>query len=361
MTMQAFISAIGTAENARTGYDTLIGLTSGEIKLLSLQGQLAAPPTTTRLARPPMVFNGDGCVNSTRCICVEFLPKNECASFISVHANGDVFLHLLPSEPRTSIAGEASQQSPHPMKLVECGVRITSAAVSPDGSSIAMTTKDGILVVYDLERGEQLCGFKSYYGGFLCVAWSSDGKFLAAGGEDDLVMYVDFLERSIIAHCQGHSSFVSGVVFDPKRPLNGDHDDDEEDHDVESSSMRSLCSVGLDGNVCLWEIEPLTERSTTCDMNDRYRRESGRIPNGVAGEFRGISGNQTSLSPRPSFHPSVPRAEMNFVSPIGIIKAHYEPLSGVKMSEDSMYVVSLDGSIKRYLRDSSRAPSPGLT
>jgi WD40 repeat protein len=28
---------------------------------------------------------------------------------------------------------------------------------------------------------------RSYFGGLLCVCWSPDGKYIVAGGEDDLV------------------------------------------------------------------------------------------------------------------------------------------------------------------------------
>uniref|UniRef100_A0A3P9DT89 DM1 locus, WD repeat containing n=1 Tax=Maylandia zebra TaxID=106582 RepID=A0A3P9DT89_9CICH len=44
---------------------------------------------------------------------------------------------------------------------------------------------------------------KSYFGGLLCVSWSPDGKYLATGGEDDLVT----------GH--GHKSWVNVVAFDP--------------------------------------------------------------------------------------------------------------------------------------------------
>lgn len=64
-----------------------------------------------------------------------------------------------------------------------------------------------------------LASFRSYYGGFLCVSWSHDGKFLATGGEDDLVSIWSFHERSLLARGQGHRSWVSCVRFDPFYPL----------------------------------------------------------------------------------------------------------------------------------------------
>jgi WD40 repeat protein len=34
---------------------------------------------------------------------------------------------------------------------------------------------------------------RSYFGGLLCAAWSPDGKYIVAGGEDDLVTVYRFL------------------------------------------------------------------------------------------------------------------------------------------------------------------------
>lgn len=39
---------------------------------------------------------------------------------------------------------------------------------------------------------------QSYYGGLLCVAWSPDGKYIATGGEDDLVSLYGVHERCVV-------------------------------------------------------------------------------------------------------------------------------------------------------------------
>jgi Ras family protein T1 len=57
--------------------------------------------------------------------------------------------------------------------------------------------------------------FTSYYGGMICVCWSPDGKYIVTGGQDDLVSIWSLWEHKIIARCQGHSSWVSCVAFDP--------------------------------------------------------------------------------------------------------------------------------------------------
>ena len=59
--------------------------------------------------------------------------------------------------------------------------------------------------------------YASYYGGFLCVCWSPDGKYVLTGGQDDLVSIWSVTESVIVARCQGHQSWVTAVCFDPWR------------------------------------------------------------------------------------------------------------------------------------------------
>ena len=56
---------------------------------------------------------------------------------------------------------------------------------------------------------------QSYYGGLLCCAFSQDGRYLAAAGEDDLVSMYSVAEREVVAWGEGHSSWVTAVAFDP--------------------------------------------------------------------------------------------------------------------------------------------------
>jgi WD40 repeat protein len=59
--------------------------------------------------------------------------------------------------------------------------------------------------------------YSSYYGGFLCVCWSPDGKYVLTGGQDDLISIWSIAESTIVARCQGHQSWVTAVCFDPWR------------------------------------------------------------------------------------------------------------------------------------------------
>lgn len=49
------------------------------------------------------------------------------------------------------------------------------------------------------------------------LAWSPDSRFLAVGGQDDLITILSPRESRVVARCQGHSAFVTSIAFDPGR------------------------------------------------------------------------------------------------------------------------------------------------
>lgn len=92
---------------------------------------------------------------------------------------------------------------------------INELAFSPCGLNLAIASQDGFLRVFRYESMELLGIARSYFGGFLCVCWSPDGKYIVVGGEDDLVTIWSMQERRVVARGQGHRSWVSVVAFDP--------------------------------------------------------------------------------------------------------------------------------------------------
>lgn len=79
----------------------------------------------------------------------------------------------------------------------------------------------------------------SYYGGMICVCWSPDGRYIVTGGQDDLVSIWSLEERALVARCQGHSSWVTDVQFDPWR--------------CDDRTYR-IGSVGEDCQLLLWDF-----------------------------------------------------------------------------------------------------------
>ncbi|CAN6664500.1 hypothetical protein TRVA0_036S00276 [Trichomonascus vanleenenianus] len=125
---------------------------------------------------------------------------------------------------------------------------ITAIKFRPGAGALvaAITSKDGYLRLVNLTTETLTDIFPSYYAGFLCAAWSPDGRYLATGGQDDMVCLwsmEDEHNKHIVARCQGHSSWVRAVEFDPVVS------------DTTANSYR-LGSVGDDGKLLLWDFTP---------------------------------------------------------------------------------------------------------
>ena len=119
--------------------------------------------------------------------------------------------------------------------------RITSFAFSPAPLPyLAVVSENGSLRIINYMRETLTDLYPSYYGGFTCVCWSPDGKYILTGGQDDLVTLWSLHERKIVARCQGHRSWVTAVAFDPWRSCDGRN--------------YRFGSVGEDCRLLLWDF-----------------------------------------------------------------------------------------------------------
>ena len=109
-------------------------------------------------------------------------------------------------------------------------------------------------------------GCRSYFGGYLCVSWSHDGRFVVCGGEDDLVEVFSIADGQLVAFCEGHSSWVSDLAFMSvtERSVKAQDDWDGDGsggsgHDDEVDEVRTriykFISVAQDCQIALWEFE----------------------------------------------------------------------------------------------------------
>lgn len=128
---------------------------------------------------------------------------------------------------------------------------------------LAIASRDGFLRIVDLTREAMVIAFRSYFGALLCASWSPDGRYVAAGGEDDLVSIWCPAEERIIARCEGHTSWVSAVAWDELMCKDGRY---------------RLGSAGQDAKLLLWDfsLEMLSTRSSAHRLS---ARDAGyRIP-----------------------------------------------------------------------------------
>lgn len=201
------------------------------------------------------------------------------------------------------------------------GCCINEFAFSPCGVHLAVVSQDGFLRVFQYDKMELEGIARSYFGGFLCVCWSPDGRYVVVGGEDDLVTVWSFHERRVVARGQGHRSWVSVVAFDPYTTSYGDQDtvdfsggsDDESQSQVlhnhigncnySSGNSRNrnssgsevnrlsaatcyrLGSVGQDTQLCFWDITEDVLRQPVCS------KQRTSIFSSCAGDPGIISGN----------------------------------------------------------------------
>ncbi|KAJ6228729.1 wd repeat protein [Anaeramoeba flamelloides] len=104
----------------------------------------------------------------------------------------------------------------NPIGVFNCGkYHIKSFEFSHQGDKIATVDKAGYFNIFNIDRiSIHLC-FKSLFGGFTCLSWSNDDKYILTGGEDDIVCLWDVQNKCIIARCLGHQNWVKSVKFDP--------------------------------------------------------------------------------------------------------------------------------------------------
>ncbi|CBQ73231.1 related to WD40 repeat protein CreC [Sporisorium reilianum SRZ2] len=241
--------------------------------------------------------------------------------------------------------------------------RITDFAFSPDYSHVALVAEDGILRIADVNSERLLDTFESYFGGFNCVVWSPDGKFLLTGGEDDLVTVWAPREGRIVARCQGHTSFVTGLAWDPWRWSSDDR-------------TYRFASVGEDCKMILWDFSSaaLNRPKTYAPHNAGHRRSSvglgstyslvdkhgtssvARSPGSVLTGRRistsalGSGYDRTALTDDTIRHPALPRSEVAILQPVVTVEVDGEIPMGVRFAPDKVVVVRKNAAVDTFTR-----------
>ncbi|XP_017092823.2 WD repeat-containing protein 20 [Drosophila bipectinata] len=243
-----------------TGAPLLVGFTTGQIQLVSPQ---VGPREMRKL------FNEERLIDKTKVTCLKWLP-NSPHLFLAAHASGHLYLY------NEELPCAATAPSYQPFKLgdgytiLTCKAKSTRNPLykwvfstdnccvnefcfSPCGSHLAVVSQDGFLRVFHYDTMELLGIARSYFGGFLCVCWSPDGKYIVVGGEDDLVTVWSLQERRVVARGQGHRSWVSVVAFDPYTTSytnwdGGDFSDDENQMNEYTNSREARFSADSTAN-----------------------------------------------------------------------------------------------------------------
>ncbi|KAG2227191.1 hypothetical protein INT45_008435 [Circinella minor] len=217
---------------------------------------------------------------------------------------------------------------------------IKAFAFSPDCQHVAVVGLDGLLRVINFVQETLYDIYQSYYGGMNCVAWSPDGRYILTGGEDDLVTIWAFREQRIIARCQGHSSYVTGVAFDSWRC---------------DERVYRFASVGEDAKLILWDfsVNALHRPKMRTTTGGRHRGNS------VSSQHNGPPANMLNAiqDQGPTVHPIQSKNQVAFLQPTMVKAVHADPCVGVYFREDVIVTTDRKGRVGVWQRPPPSAAS----
>ncbi|KAF9900772.1 hypothetical protein EC991_006897 [Linnemannia zychae] len=198
--------------------DVIIGFSTGDIIWFN--------PLSNKYSR----LNKQAIIKDSAVTMIKWLPGSE-SQFMVAFQDGSIIMMDKDKDDgtfTTPIRPDESSKKP-----------INAFAFSPDLQHVAVVAADGELRIIDFRNERLIETFKSYFGALSCVCWSPDGKYILTGGQDDLVTIWSFKDLRIVARCQGHQNYVTGVAFDSWRC-------DERNY--------RFGSVGEDAKLLLWDF-----------------------------------------------------------------------------------------------------------
>lgn len=327
--------------------DLIMGFSTGEI--------IWYEPMSQKYAR----LNKNGVINATPVSEIRWVPGSETL-FMAAHIDGSIVVYdkekddtiFVPEEvvngtksngygggnSRTKIQIKKSVhskiQKTNPVAFWKLSnQRVNAFAFSPDSRHLAVVSEDGSLRIIDYLKEQLLDLYTSYYGGFMCVCWSPDGKYILTGGQDDLVSIWSFAEHIIVARCEGHQSWVTAVAFDPWR--------------CDDRNYR-FGSVGEDSRLLLWDFSVgMLHRPRAASVRQRngpqYRTESHPTTTR-------IRSNSNLSSDASMDHPVEPRAQTAMLPPVLNKTVDNDPLCWLEFTADSIMTSCKTGHLRTWNR-----------
>ncbi|KAI1440095.1 WD40 repeat-like protein [Annulohypoxylon stygium] len=343
--------------------DMIMGFSTGEI--------IWWEPMSQRYTR----LNKNGVINKTPVSQIRWIPGAENL-FLAGHMDGSLVVYdkekedaiFNPEEEAAQSNGDVSapkcvdhfkeikvlksvhsrNQKSNPVAVWKLSnQRINAFEFSPDNRHLAVVSEDGTMRIIDYLKEELLGVYNAYYGGFTCVCWSPDGKYVLTGGQDDLISIWCPSETTLIARCQGHQSWVTSVAFDPWRC-------DERNY--------RFGSVGEDCRLCLWDFNVGMLHKPKVTSSRQRGSISSRVPPSQRAETQSVatdrirSGSVVSAlldaDENTINHPVEPRSRTAILPPVLTKVADKHPLSWIEFTEDAIIVSCKTGHIRTWNRPS---------
>lgn len=116
--------------------------------------------------------------------------------------------------------------------------KVLSVALSSDGKLLAAGGEDESIRVWEISTGNQVHKFTGHRGSVLSVAFSLDSKQLASGGEDQTIRIWELSTAKEVGQFRGHRGAVVSLAFSP--------------------DGKSLASGSRDMTALIWELAKLS-------------------------------------------------------------------------------------------------------
>ena len=113
---------------------------------------------------------------------------------------------------------------------------VWSVAFSPDGTTLASSSWDGTVLLWDVASQQEKAILRGHTLGVFSVAFSPDGTTLASGSDDHTVRLWNVASQQEIAVLEGHTDWVESVAFSP--------------------DGTTLASGSRDNTILLWDMSP---------------------------------------------------------------------------------------------------------
>lgn len=275
----ALCQDVNSHTKSQTHIDIIIGFNTGDI--------IWYEPISQKYAR----LNKNGQITTSPIQSILWLPNKENL-FVTADMDGILTVYDKDKEDATFAADETTpvenghtdgepkygfqvkksvqsrEQKTNPVAVWKiANMKINAMSFSPDGQTLAVACEDGTLTILDYINERVLDVYRSYYGAMLCLTWSPDGRYVLTGGQDDLVSVWSLAERTLVARCVGHESWVTDVKFDPWRC-------DERNY--------RFGSIGEDCRLLLWDfsVGMLRRPKATSVRNNRNSISSSVMTGG---------------------------------------------------------------------------------
>lgn len=224
---------------------------------------------------------------------------------------------------------------------------------SETGKSLAVACSNGLLKIFDVEKEQLICSFRSYYGGFLCCSWirslpEFSDDLIVTGGEDDSICVYSVKTRTQLFRGEGHQAHCSRVQFDlfgsASKQLTLSSLLGESNITVGNQSRKTigLVSVGDDGKILIWKMDLFPDDDNNSTTKQQQQKSTSLASSLLTHEYQSM--NEVLIVPAKQ------RKELTISKPISSHFAHAEPISDLSVCEDFIVTIDLTAISRVWIR-----------